>query len=71
MANQQMPASNEQYDVVSVLYHALQGAETVSKYCSDAERANDSELTDMLREAQQSYSQIAEKAQQMLKQRLQ
>jgi hypothetical protein len=35
---------DEIYGVVSVIYHALQGAETYERYVEDARRAGDGEL---------------------------
>ena len=35
---------DEQYDLVSVLYHALQGGETSEQYIEDARTAGDEEL---------------------------
>ena len=58
------------YDVVSVLYHALQGAETCGKYLGDAEREGDNELAQFLREAQQQQRQIADRAKGLLAKRL-
>jgi hypothetical protein len=69
MAN--TPVPNENYDVVSVLYHLLEGSDTVDKYCEDAERAGDKELSQFFREVQTSNNQMAEKAQAILKNRLQ
>lgn len=71
MAHANLPCSNENYDVISVLYHLLQGSETLHKYCADAEGSQDEELIAFFREVQESNNQLAEKAQQMLKQRLQ
>jgi hypothetical protein len=71
MTELQTSVPNKQYDLVSVLYHALQGAETTERYCADAENESDQELADIFRNAQQTYMQIAEQTQQLLKQRLQ
>lgn len=38
---------DEQYNLVSVLYHALHGAETVEAYILDAEAAGDERLLDL------------------------
>lgn len=35
---------NPQYDLASVLYHALKGAQTNDTYIKDAEQAGDQEL---------------------------
>jgi hypothetical protein len=64
------PLPNQNYDVISVLYHLLQGSETLDKYCQDAS-ASDEELTQFFREVQETNNQLAEKAQKILKNRLQ
>ncbi len=53
---------DEQYNLVSVLYHALHGAETIEAYVLDAEAARDDRLAGFFREAQASYTQLAEQA---------
>src|SRR5215207_9053766 len=53
---------DEQYNLVSVLYHALQGAETIEAYILDAEAAGDERLAAFFREAQTTYRQLAEQA---------
>jgi hypothetical protein len=58
------------YALVSVLYHALQGAETSVTYLQDAEEAGDQELMQFLREAQAWQRHLASQAQALLKQRL-
>lgn len=63
-------ARDEQYDVVSVLYHALKGAETVSRYIDDAREAEDEELVEFLTETQDEYAARAEKAKRILASRL-
>jgi hypothetical protein len=61
---------DEHYDVVSVLYHALQGAETCTTYLRDAERAGDQELVQFFREVQEAYRQLADRGKGLLRQRL-
>lgn len=63
------PVPNENYNVVSVLYHLLQSSETIEKYCQDAN--NDDELASFFREVQENSNALAEKAQEILKNRLQ
>jgi hypothetical protein len=58
------------YALVSVLYHALQGAETLERYLQDAEAAGDQELVQFLREAQAWQRHLAAQAQAVLQQRL-
>lgn len=69
MSNTSVP--NENYDVISVLYHLLQSADTVEKYCDDAKKADDQELASFLTEVQENSNRLAEKAQEILKRRLQ
>ena len=61
--------SNPTYNLVSVLYHALQGAELYQKYASDA--GGDQDLASFFREVQQQEQQRAERAKQLLATRLQ
>ena len=58
------------YALVSVLYHALQGAETLGRYLQDAEAAGDQELVQFLRDAQAWQRHLAAQAQAVLHQRL-
>jgi hypothetical protein len=58
------------YTLVSVLYHALQEAETSVTYLQDAEEAGDQELMQFLREAQAWQRYLASQAQALLTQRL-
>src|SRR3712207_5306434 len=53
---------DEHYNLVSVLYHALHGAETCDRYASDAEIAGDERLAAFFREAQGRQTQLAELA---------
>ncbi len=57
---------DEQYNLVSVLYHALQGAETIEAYVLDAEGAGDERLVAFFREAQATHRQLAERAKELL-----
>jgi hypothetical protein len=69
MANQAM--HDKDYDLVSVVYHASQGAETVDKYLADAKQAGDNDLTQYLENVRQQYVQLAQQGKKLLKQRLQ
>jgi hypothetical protein len=57
------------YNLVSVLYHALQGADLYVKYASDA--GSDEDLAKFFREVQQQEKQRADRAKQLLAKRLQ
>jgi hypothetical protein len=61
---------DEHYDVVSMLYHTLQGADTCTTYLQDAEQAGDQDLVQFFREAQGTYRQLAERGKTLLRQRL-
>ncbi|HZR41921.1 MAG TPA: hypothetical protein VFB12_17500 [Ktedonobacteraceae bacterium] len=68
--HQSTSTSNKHYDLVSVLYHALEGAQTYGTYAQDAEREGDQELAQFFRQVQQSQNQCAEQAKQLLSRRL-
>jgi rubrerythrin len=59
------------YDLISVAYHALQGAETYECYAQDAQKEGDQELAEFFRETQQQCQQTGVDAQQLLSTRLQ
>jgi rubrerythrin len=61
--------SDPTYNLVSVLYHALQGADLYEKYASDA--GSDKDLVTFFREVQQQEKQRANRAKQLLAKRLQ
>jgi hypothetical protein len=58
------------YNLVSVLYHALQGAETYDQYVSDAERRGDQDLAQFFRKVKEEDRQRADQAKQLLASRL-
>ncbi len=57
---------DEQYNLISVLYHALHGAENCETYALDAEAAGDERLAAFFREAQATQRRLAERAKGML-----
>ena len=57
---------DEHYNLISVLYHALHGAENCDRYAADAEIAGDERLAAFFRETQVMQSQIAERAKGLL-----
>lgn len=67
---QKTRTSNAAYDLVSVMYHALQGAETYDRYIADAEERGDQELADFFREVQERNADIASRAKHLLPDRL-
>lgn len=58
------------YGLVSVLYHALQGAETYEKYVDDAERAGDDELVRFFEQCRDQENERASRAKQLLVERI-
>lgn len=59
---------NETYDLVSVLYHALQGAENCQTYIRDA---REGEIRSLFEEALNQQRQLADRAKQLLAKHLQ
>jgi hypothetical protein len=57
---------DEHYNLISVLYHALNGADTCDRYALDAETTGDERLAAFFRETQVMQSQIAERAKGLL-----
>jgi hypothetical protein len=57
---------DEHYNLVSVLYHALQGAENTDRYAADAEAAGDEQLAAFFRETQGMHTRVAERAKSLL-----
>ncbi len=61
--------SNEYYNLISVMYHALHGAQTYDTYIKDAEQTGDRDLAQFFREVQQEDKRRSERAKQLLVQR--
>ena len=57
---------DEHYNLVSVLYHALHGAENSDRYAADAEAAGDERLAAFFRETQDMHTRVAERAKSLL-----
>ena len=57
---------DEHYNLVSVLYHALNGADTCDHYALDAEAAGNERLADFFRQTQNMHTEVAERAKEML-----
>ena len=55
-------ARDEHYNLISVLYHALHGAENCEIYMADAEAADRGEFAAFFREAQAMHAALAEQA---------
>ena len=59
-------SGNNDYNLISVLYHALQEAQTVTKYMQDAELSGNEKLLEFLRDVHQEALGRAERAEQLL-----
>jgi hypothetical protein len=58
------------YDLISVLYHALQGGETSQLYIEDARKAGDEELTTFFEQVETEDRNRAERGKQLLASRV-
>ena len=65
---QQTGTRNETYDVIAILYHALQGAENCQTYLQDAQNG---QIRDFVQHALQTQRQLADQGKQVLQQCLQ
>ncbi len=63
-------SSNEQYNLVSVLYHSLEGAATYEQYIQDAQQAGDNDLANFFQEVKDTNSRLAQRAKELLGQRM-
>ena len=59
------------YDLISVMYHALQGCEQYEQYARDADQAGQQEIAQFFRDAVQQNERLAQRGQQLLAQCLQ
>jgi hypothetical protein len=65
---QQTGTRNQTYDVIAVLYHALQGAENCQTYIRDAQ---DEQIRSFFEQARDLQRQLADQGKQVLQQALQ
>lgn len=54
------------YDLMSVVYHALQGAETTAMYIDDAKQEGNEEAERFFREVKEEYQRRAERGKELL-----
>jgi hypothetical protein len=55
------------FNLVSIMYHALQGAETIEKYVGDADQGGgNEELTQFFQETKDEYGRLADRAKELL-----
>ena len=62
--------TDRNYNLVSILYHALKGADTYVQYISDAEADGDHELVDFFREVQTEEKRRVDRARELLAARI-
>lgn len=60
---------NEHFNLISVLYHALQSASTAETYIEDAQQAGDRDLAQFFQQVKEQNQNLAERAKQLLSQR--
>jgi rubrerythrin len=65
---QQTSVSNTYYDLVSVLYHALEASQTYASYIRDAQASGNQQLVQFFQQVQQEDNNRAQRAQQLLTQ---
>jgi len=63
-------ADDPHYNLISVLYHALKGADLYDEYVTDAEAAGDDELRAFFEQVQQEENRRAQRARELLTARL-
>ncbi len=62
--------TDENYDLVSVLYHCLKAADACTQYIADAEDAGDDELAEFFESARQVQNRLASDARALLVERM-
>jgi hypothetical protein len=61
---------DDTYGLISVIYHALQGADTIAKYIEDARAADNEELAAFFEECKGRHNEMAMKGKQLLGEQL-
>jgi len=67
---QQTGTQDEQYNLISALYHLLKGASTSEQYIQDAQEAGDQELAQFFKDWQEEQRNFAERAKNLLNSRM-
>jgi hypothetical protein len=62
--------TDENYDLVSVLYHCLKAADACTQYIADAEDAGDDELAEFFESARLVQNRLAGEARELLAERM-
>ena len=66
VANKTTDERDDTYGLISVIYHALQGAETTSQYIEDARAADNEELVAFFEECRGRQNELAMKGKRLL-----
>jgi hypothetical protein len=61
---------DKHYDLISAVYHLLQGAETYQTYIEDAEREGDQKIVQYFRDVQEQNRLLAQRGKALLLDRL-
>ena len=67
---QETGASNVEYDLISSLYHLLQGNENLTRYEQDAREKGDNESAQFFRELREQNRQILDRGRTLLAKRV-
>ena len=67
MAERHVVADDIVYDLISIQYHALQGAETYTKYLEDAHSTDHPDVTKFIEECRDQDNQRALRCHELLK----
>lgn len=62
--------ANEQYDLISVIYHSLQSAAVCELYAQDADQSGDQELTNFFQQVKDQACKQANQAKQLMAKRI-
>ncbi|MDA8219368.1 MAG: hypothetical protein M0Z94_17325 [Dehalococcoidales bacterium] len=63
-------ASNVEYDLIAVMYHILQGNETMTRYEQDANQTGDHETAQLFRDMREQNKQFLDRARPLLIKRI-
>ncbi len=61
---------NEKYNLISVVYHLLQGVETTGKYIKDVKKIDDEVLLKYFKDVQDQYVMLADRGRILLKEKI-
>ena len=67
---QQTSVDNLYFDLVSLVYHSLQAAQTYATYLNDAQQSGNQQLVQLVQQMQQQNNQWAQQARQLLSQHM-